>query len=91
MSNNQEILADGFVTYPLQVDGKFYLIENVPVRTDEETGEHFFAPLVVKNLQQIVLNGKAPDRTIETAIYNYQKHSQDLKPTFRASDFTTNS
>lgn len=78
MSDTEETLVNGFVTYPLQVDGKFYLIENVPARIDEETGEHFFAAAVVKHLQQIVLNGKEPDRTIETAIYNYEKHSQDL-------------
>ena len=76
MSDTEEILVSGFVTYPLQVDGKFYLIENVPARIDEETGEHFFAAAVVKNLQQIVMKGKEPDRKIETAIYNYEKHSQ---------------
>ncbi|WP_310482608.1 hypothetical protein [Chamaesiphon sp. VAR_48_metabat_403] len=78
MSDAEETLVNGFVTYPLQVDGKFYLIENVPARIDEETGEHFFTAAVVKNLQQIVLNGKEPDRTIDTAIYNYERHSQNL-------------
>lgn len=78
MSDMEEMLVSGFVTYPLQVDGKFYLIENVPARIDEETGEHFFAAAVVKHLQQIVMKAKEPDRTIETAIYNYEKHSQDL-------------
>jgi hypothetical protein len=77
MSDTEATLVNGFVTYPLQVDGKFYLIENVPARIDEETGEHFFAAAVVKDLQQIVLNGKEPDRTIQTAIYNYEKHRQD--------------
>ena len=77
MNDLEEFLVSGFVTHPLQVDGKFYLIENVPARIDEESGEHFFSAAVVKQLQQIVLNGEKPDRTIETAIYNYEKHSQD--------------
>ena len=42
MSNNatwNEILVERKVTYALEVDGKFYLIENVPARVNVETGE----------------------------------------------------
>jgi hypothetical protein len=49
------------VTYTLELNGEFFLIENVPARVDEETGEHFFAPLTVERLQQIVLMQKEPD------------------------------
>jgi hypothetical protein len=79
MSDMEEILVDGLVTYPLQIDGKFYLIENVPARIDEETGEHYFSAVVVENLQQIVSSGKEPDRTIETTVYNYENHRNDLQ------------
>ena len=51
--------------------GKFFLIENVPARVNEETGEQFFSPSTVERVQQIVWNGKSPDRLIETPVYNY--------------------
>lgn len=45
MSNSQEILVEKTVTYTLEVNGKFILIENVPVRVNEETGEQFFTSI----------------------------------------------
>jgi YgiT-type zinc finger domain-containing protein len=32
------------ITYTLEMDEKFIIIENVPARVCEETGEQFFAP-----------------------------------------------
>jgi hypothetical protein len=49
------------VTYTLELNGEFFLIENVPARVDEETGEQFFSPSTVEHLQQIVLRQKEPD------------------------------
>ena len=37
-------MNDPQVTYTLEKDGKFYIIENVPARVCAETGEEFFAP-----------------------------------------------
>lgn len=72
MSNsNIEFFVEDQVTYTLQLDGKFYLIENVPARVNEETGERHFEPDVVAKLQQIIRSGVVPDRVIETAVYNY--------------------
>ena len=39
-----EILIDQKVTYTLEMDGKLFLIENVPARVNVETGEQFFSP-----------------------------------------------
>lgn len=71
MSSQQESIAEKQVTYTLELNGKFLLIKNFPVRVNEETGEEFFSPDTVERLQQIVLDGKHPDRVIETAVYNY--------------------
>jgi hypothetical protein len=49
------------VTYTLELNGEFFLVENVPARVDEETGEQFFSPSTVEHLQQIVLMQKEPD------------------------------
>lgn len=59
------------VTYTLELNGEFFLIENVPARVDEETGEQFFSPSTVERLQQIILMQKEPDRFTEVPVYKY--------------------
>ncbi|WP_434687411.1 hypothetical protein [Pseudanabaena minima] len=71
MNNNQEQLVEKRVTYSLELNGKFILIENVPARINEEAGEQFFAPSTVMLLQQIILDGQEPKRVIQTPVYNY--------------------
>ena len=71
MNNNQEQLVEKRVTYSLELKGKFILIENVPARVNEETGEQFFAPSTVVFLQQIILDGQEPKRVIQTPVYSY--------------------
>lgn len=71
MNNSQEILIEKRVTYTLEINGKFVLIENVPARVNQETGEQFFSPATVERLQQIVLDKQTPDYVIETPVYNY--------------------
>ena len=46
------------VTYTLEMDGKFIIIENVPARVCLETGERFFSPETVERLQQTVWGQK---------------------------------
>jgi hypothetical protein len=70
---DQEFLIEDRVTYTLQLNGKFYLVENVPARVNEETGEQFFSPSTVQYLQQLILSGKDPDRMIETPVYKYSE------------------
>jgi YgiT-type zinc finger domain-containing protein len=59
------------VTYTLELNGKIFVIENVPARVDEETGEQFFAPSTVEHLQQISITGQAADRFTEVPVYKY--------------------
>ena len=68
---NQETMRDAQVTYTLEKEGKFYIIENVPARICEETGEQFFAPATVDRLQKIILTGTKPKKTIETPIFEF--------------------
>jgi len=67
----QETLVDKQVTYTLEVSGKIILIENVPARVNEETGEQFFSPSIVERLQQMVLAKGKPDYFVEIPVYNY--------------------
>ena len=67
----EEKLVERRVTYALELDGKFYIIENVPARVDDETGEQFFSPSTAERLQQIVLEHIEPSKVIETPVYKY--------------------
>ncbi|NET58576.1 MAG: YgiT-type zinc finger protein [Symploca sp. SIO2E6] len=67
----QETLVEKQVTYTLELSGKIILIENVPARVNEETGEQFFSPSTVERLQQIVLAQEEPDHFVEIPVYDY--------------------
>jgi|GEM_PF-6855274 len=41
------------------------LIENVPARVNEETGEQFFAAATVERLQKIILDGREPEYCVQ--------------------------
>ncbi len=71
MSNELEVLVEKQVTYTLERNGQVFVIENVPARVNEETGEQFFSPSTVEHLQQIILGGQEPDRFTEVPVYNY--------------------
>ena len=70
-SKQKEKLVERRVAYTLEMDGKFYIVENVPARVNEETGEHFFSPSTVESLQKIILGRGEPSRAIETPVYEY--------------------
>ena len=70
MSKTQR-LVERRVTYTLEMGGKLCVVENVPARVDEETGEQFFTPSTVENLQRLVSGGVEPSRTVETPVYDY--------------------
>jgi hypothetical protein len=66
-----ETLIEQTVTYSLEMNGAFFLIENVPARVNVKTGEQFFSLSTLERLQQIVLTQKYPIRFIETPVYNF--------------------
>lgn len=67
----EEHLVERFVTYTIEIDGRIVIVENVPARIDEETGERFFAPETVERLQEIVWNRRTPDRMVETPVFEF--------------------
>lgn len=66
-----ESLIETVVTYTLELDGKFYLIERVPARVCRETGEQFFAPETVERIQQLIHGKQKPVKTIKTPVFEY--------------------
>jgi hypothetical protein len=70
----QEPLVEKPVTYTLSLNGQLILIENVPARVNEETGEQFFSPTTVERLQQTILDTPEPDHFIQVPVYNYSEN-----------------
>lgn len=64
-------MIESRVTYTLEHDGKFFIVENVPARVCKENGEHFFSPETVEHIRNLIKGRKNPDRMIETPVYNY--------------------
>ena len=55
-----ETFVEKRVTYSVEVNGRFVIIEDVPARVNVETGERYFSPETVELLQQAVLGTVSP-------------------------------
>ena len=71
MNDRKEKIVERRVTYTLEHEGKFYIVENVPARVDEETGDQFFSPITVERLQRTIMGPGKPNRVIHTPVYEY--------------------
>lgn len=73
MNNNiwKETMVEQKVTYTLEINGKFIIIENVPARVCLETGERFFSPEIVEQLQKMIWEDRKPTRVIETPVFEF--------------------
>ena len=69
--SSKETIEERRVTYTLEKDGKFIIVENVPARVCVETGEQFFSPETIERLQQMIWEGEEPKRVIETPVYEF--------------------
>jgi YgiT-type zinc finger domain-containing protein len=67
----KETFIEQQVTYTLEVDGKFIIVEHVPARVCLETGERLFSPETVEKLQETVWGQKKPTRVIETPVFEF--------------------
>ena len=67
----KETMVERTVTYTLERDGKFIIVEHVPARVCVETGEQFFSPETVERLQQMIWEGERPKKVIETPVYEF--------------------
>ena len=69
----EEYFVEKRVTYTLENEGQVYIVENVPARVDEETGEQYFAPDTVERLQEMIHGNRKPNRVVETPVYDYEQ------------------
>jgi len=69
---HDEKLVERKVTYTLLKDGQLYVVEHVPARVNLETGEEFFSPQTVEQLQRIILEKPQPARFIKAPVYEFR-------------------
>jgi len=67
----KETIIQKEVIYIVTHNGQIFIIEHVPARVNQETGEQFFSPETVERIQALVKGGKKPDRMIETPVFEY--------------------
>ena len=68
---SEERFVEQRVTYTLEIDGRFVIVENVPARVSERTGERFFSPETVESLQRIVWGTRTPTRVLQTPVFEF--------------------
>ncbi len=66
-----EILVDAKVTYTVEYDGRVYIVEHVPAKVSQETGEQYFAPETVERIRTLLKSRRKPDKIGETPVYEY--------------------
>jgi YgiT-type zinc finger domain-containing protein len=71
-SFHDEKLVERKVTYTLLKDGQLYVVENVPARVNVETGEEYFSPQTVEQLQRIILEKRQPTRFIKAPVFEFR-------------------
>jgi len=67
----KETMIETDVTYTLERDGQFYLIEDVPARVCRETGEQCFSPQTVEHIQALIKGSQKPVKVIQTPVFKY--------------------
>ncbi|HNW61247.1 MAG TPA: hypothetical protein PKI62_16360 [bacterium] len=67
----EENMVDEKVTYSIFKDGKFIIIENVPARVNQETGEQFYSPKTIEKIQELILGNPKPQRIIKTPVFEF--------------------
>jgi YgiT-type zinc finger domain-containing protein len=59
------------VTYNIELDGKWVIIEHVPAKVCIQCGERLFAPDTVDRLQRTAWEQKNPCRVLETPVFDF--------------------
>ena len=67
----QETMINAEVTYTIEHNARFFIIEHVPARVCKETGAQYFSPGTVEHIQALINGKKKPDKVIETPVYEY--------------------
>lgn len=64
-------LEERLVTFTMEYHGRTVIIENVPARVDPDTGEEYFSPETVDQLQAIIWGGSHSDHEAPTQVVQF--------------------
>jgi YgiT-type zinc finger domain-containing protein len=67
----KETFIEQKVTYTIEVEGNFVIVENVPAKVCLETGEQLFSPETVEQLQNAVWGQMKPVRIIQIPVFEF--------------------
>ncbi|NUQ36421.1 MAG: hypothetical protein HUU23_01225 [Caldilineales bacterium] len=67
----KDLFLEECITYTLIKDEKLYVILNVPVRVDINTGEQLFSPETVERLQSVIWEKEMPVQVLRTPVYEF--------------------
>lgn len=70
-ADTPELFQEQAVTDMLEMDGKLFVVENVPARVSVQTGEQLLFPDTVERLPQTVWERKTPVRVLETPVFEF--------------------
>ena len=69
--NSDELFREERVTYTLQVNDQVFVVENVPARVSQRSGERFFSPETVERIQAIIWGQGKPVRVLEAPVFQF--------------------
>jgi YgiT-type zinc finger domain-containing protein len=67
-----ETFVDRRVRYNIDLGDRLVVIEDVPARVCEQTGEQFFAPETAERIWQIVHGRGRPARVMQADVYDFR-------------------
>ena len=73
LRSRKETFVEREVTYTLEMNGKFFVIEHVPARVCVETGEQLFSPDIVERLQRTIWGRRKPTRVMQTPVFEFAR------------------
>jgi YgiT-type zinc finger domain-containing protein len=59
------------VTYTVEMNGKWIIVEHVPAKVCGQCGDKLFSPDTVEKLQQISWEQNRPLRILETPVFDF--------------------
>ena len=59
------------VTYTVELDGKWIIVEHVPAEVCSQCGDRLFSPETVEKLQRIAWQQHRPLRILETPVVDF--------------------
>ncbi|WP_339374191.1 YgiT-type zinc finger protein [Picosynechococcus sp. PCC 11901] len=68
--SKQEVTSEAF-----QTNGKFYLVENIPVEVCQQCGEETFSRETTEKIRKMLHEDQQPARTITMDVFSYQAAS----------------